>query len=545
MQSNPTTPLTPALEVLRLYRKNDFTLCDALSSRLEKDPQKLFCIYAGQTYTWQQFHDDVNKACHLFKKQGIKKGDRFGVMARNQYAHIVILFALSKLCAIMVPINPDFSVGEASYVINHADLFGLALDEHGIDNALLALKEKNLDPWLISLIQTDKQATQTIPKFKELLETITPQAPLATQALPDDTCIIIYTSGTTGFPKGVMHSQRSFILTGEAFVERVYLQPNDRVMIVLPMFHMNALFYSVSGVIASGCTMIIQPRFSASEFWIQATHNKATVINIIEAACNILKARSRSEFREDHHLRCAYGVRQSAQAAFRDEFKVPYFVSGYGMTEIPGVTCSPYGGLQKAGSMGPEGKHPDPEQTWAKCKIVDDLGQEVATGQVGELIVQTPIVTQGYFRDEVQTEQAFRDGWFLTGDLVTCDEDGYYTFVSRKKDIIRRRGENIAGAELDRVILEHPNVAEVATIAVPAELGEDEILVAVVLKKDVHMSHQDVADWCAQKLSAMKVPRFVIFLDALPYTPTNKIAKAVLRADASLRQKAVDLQLKK
>jgi crotonobetaine/carnitine-CoA ligase len=339
-----------------------------------------------------------------------------------------------------------------------------------------------------------------------------------------------------------MHSQRSFLLAGEAFVERVYLQPNDRVMIVLPMFHMNALFYSASGVMASGSTMIIQSRFSASEFWNQAADLKATVVNLIEAASNILKARARSEFRPDHQLRCAYGVRQSAQAAFRDEFKVPYFVSGYGMTEIPGVTCSPYGGLQKPGTMGPEGKHPDPSQPWAKCMVVDDQGQELGPGLVGELIVQTPIVTQGYFRDEVQTNQAFRDGWFLTGDLVTKDADGYYTFVSRKKDIIRKRGENIAGAELDRVVSEHPSVAEVATIAVAAELGEDEILVAVVLKKDHRISPQEIADWCAQRLSAIKVPRFVIFLEALPYTPTNKIAKAQLRADPTIRQRAFDLQ---
>lgn len=544
MNSSTSTPLLKAIDVLRLYKKHDFTLFDALNSRLEKDPQKPFCVFAGQTYTWQQFLDDVNKTALLFQNKGIQKGERFGVMARNQYAHIVILFALSKLSAIMVPINPDFSVSEASYVIEHADLWGLAVDEHAVDNALQAIREKELNPWLISLIQNDKKPGQAMPKWRELCDAHAP-AHDTTKPAPqaDDTCIIIYTSGTTGFPKGVMHSQRSFLLAGEAFVERVYMQPNDRVMIVLPMFHMNALFYSVSGVIASGSTMIVQPRFSASEFWIQAAQLKATVVNLIEAASNILKARSRSEFRADHQLRCAYGVRQSAQAAFKEEFKVPYFVSGYGMTEIPGVTCSPFGGLQKPGTMGPEGKHPDPDQPWAKCKVVNDLGEEVSVGTVGELIVKTPIVTQGYFKDPAQTQEAFREGWFLTGDLVTCDEDGYYTFVSRKKDIIRKRGENIAGAELDRVIMEHPSVAEVATIAVPAELGEDDILVAVVLKKNESLVHQDIAQWCAQRLSAIKVPRFVVFLDALPYTPTNKIAKAQLRADPTLKERAVDLQV--
>jgi crotonobetaine/carnitine-CoA ligase len=306
------------------------------------------------------------------------------------------------------------------------------------------------------------------------------------------------------------------------------------------MFHMNALFYSVSGTVAAGATMAIVPRFSASAFWAQAEASGATVVNIIEAACNILKARPRSEFHPGHRLRCAYGVRQSAQEAFKEDFCVPYFVSGYGMTEIPGVTCSPYGGLQKPGTMGPAGSHPDPDIPWAQCRIVDDEGHDVPNGSVGELIVRTPIVTKGYFRDPVQTAAAFRDGW-LTGDLVTRDSDGYFTFVSRKKDIIRRRGENIAGAELDRVISEHPDVAEVAVIAVPAELGEDEILAVVVPKHGTVPSAQDIADWCARHLAQMKVPRYVLFMDSLPKTPTHKVLKGALRSDPSLKSRATDL----
>jgi crotonobetaine/carnitine-CoA ligase len=191
--------------------------------------------------------------------------------------------------------------------------------------------------------------------------------------------------------------------------------------------------------------------------------------------------------------------------------------------------------------MGPIGKHPNPNQPWAECRVVDEAGNDVPTGVSGEMIVRTPIIMQGYFRDPEQTKVSFKDGWFLTGDLVSKDEDGYYTFVSRKKDIIRRRGENISGAELDRIIGNHPHVAEVATIAVPAELGEDEILAAIVLKENTNTSAEEIQAWCAQHLSAMKVPRYIAFLDALPYTPTQKISKAVLRADKSLISKAVDL----
>jgi crotonobetaine/carnitine-CoA ligase len=194
--------------------------------------------------------------------------------------------------------------------------------------------------------------------------------------------------------------------------------------------------------------------------------------------------------------------------------------------------------------MGPVGRHPDPSRKWAECKVVDDDGNEVGAGVVGEFWVRHPIVMQGYFRDPEQTRAAFRDGWFMTGDLVTRDEDDYFTFVSRKKDIIRRRGENIAGAEIDRVIQSHPGVFEVAALPVPSELGEDEILVAIVPKPGVTLTPQEIAHWCAERLAAMKVPRFVLFVNELPHTPTHKVAKHVLKSDQTLRARAVDLQTK-
>ncbi|MGZ8231678.1 MAG: AMP-binding enzyme, partial [Burkholderiales bacterium] len=219
-----------------------------------------------------------------------------------------------------------------------------------------------------------------------------------------------------------------------------------------------------------------------------------------------------------------------------------HLIGGYGMTEIPGVTCNPVDGLRKPGSMGPVGRHPDPGRPWAQCRVVDEDGRDVGVNVEGELLVKTPIIMQGYFRDADQTREAFADGWFRTGDIVRRDEDGYFFFVSRKKDIIRRRGENIAGAELDRVVGAHPAVHEAAAVPVPAELGEDEILIAVVLKPGERANAQDIAQWCRDRLAAQKVPRYVLFVDELPHTPTHKVAKAVLKGDKTLKERAVDLQ---
>jgi crotonobetaine/carnitine-CoA ligase len=187
--------------------------------------------------------------------------------------------------------------------------------------------------------------------------------------------------------------------------------------------------------------------------------------------------------------------------------------------------------------------HPDRNLKFAEMKVVDDDGRELPDTQAGELVVKTPIVMQGYYRDSEQTAAAFRDGWFLTGDLGYRDADGYFWFVARKKDIIRKRGENIAGAELDRIIGDHPEVAEAAAIPVPAELGEDEILVAIVPRSGKSLSAASIAEWCRERLAPIKVPRYVVFVDTLPHTPTHRVAKFKLRADQSLRERAIDLSV--
>ena len=525
------------LEVLKLYPEHDYTLAGAFESRASRDPRRPFLWFAGKTQSWAEFGAAARKTASLLVARGVRKGDRVAVMARNHEGHVLALFALARIGAIMVPVNPEYGVEESRYVMNHAEVCGVIASSDTLDTARAACRGLATAPWFVLL----DAGSHDVPLLEDLIAGA-PDCALPDDVAADATCLIVYTSGTTGFPKGAMHNQRSFVLGGEAFVQRVHLQHDDRVMIVLPLFHINAMFYSVAGTLAAGCSMVIVPRFSASTFWDTAVETEATEVNVIEAIGTILKNRPRSEFRPQHRLRRLYGARQNFVDAFRDEFGVPHMISGFGMTEIPGVLCTPLEGPRKSGSMGPVGRHPDPARPWAQCRVLDDEGREVGPNEVGELAVKTPIAMQGYFRDPEQTKAAFRDGWFLTGDLVRRDEEGWFTFVARKKDIIRRRGENISGAELDRVIGSHPAVHEAAAIAVPSELGEDEILAAVTLKPGGQCTAADIAEWCRQHLAPQKVPRFVVFVDELPHTPTHKVQKAVLRADPTLKSKAIDLQ---
>jgi crotonobetaine/carnitine-CoA ligase len=524
------------LEVIRSYPPHDYSLNGVFMSRLERDSRRAFIVFEGRTWSWQEFNELILSAAGLLATRGITRGDRVAVMARNHPGHVLMLMALARLGAIMVPVNPEFGVTETRYVLEHAQVAAIVCSTETLAVVREAASGIAPAPWFALL----DGAADGVPGFAELVAATPAENKPATGGA-DDTCLIVYTSGTTGFPKGAMHSQRSFVTGGEAFVQRIYVQPDERLMIVLPLFHINALFYSVAGTLAGGACMIIVPRFSATTFWQTAAATGATAVNIIEAIGTILIKRPRDEFRPEHTITKLYGARQPMMDTFRNEFHIPHLIGGYGMTEIPGVTCIPLEGPAKVGSMGPVGRHPDPVRPWAQCRIVDDDGNDVAVNEVGELIVQTPIIMQGYFRDPEQTHNAFRDGWFLTGDLVRRDADGYFFFVSRKKDIIRRRGENISGAELDRVIGEHPAVFEVAAIAVPSELGEDEILVAVVPRPGQSVTAAEIAQWSRKHLAAQKVPRFVAIVDELPHTPTHKILKAKLRADASLRARAVDL----
>ena len=539
----PEAMRTP-LEVLRLYPAHDGTLASMLRSRVAVAGAREFLVYQGRSWTYAQVQDEVGRTAAVLAARGVRAGDRVAVMSANHPSSVFILMALAALGATMVPINPDYGIEEAGYVLAHAGVCGVIAAPAALATVHAACAGLAATPWMM---QNEAGAGPAgMPALPVLAGEAqdTTAAPPPDAADPNSTCVFIYTSGTTGFPKGVMHSQRNLLTAGEGFVERMYLQPEDRLLCVLPMFHINAIFYSFAGALAAGATLILEPKFSASQFWATVKATGATEVNTIAAASSILIRRPRSEYVPGHRLQKVYGAPfdEEIYRVFQQEFNVPTLIEGYGMSEIPGALNNPFPGPHKVRSMGTPSRHPDPAVALAELRIADEAGKFLAPGEVGELVVRTPIVMQGYYKDEAQTRAAFRDGWFLTGDLAYVDTDNYFWFVARKKDIIRRRGENISGAELDRVIGSHPAVLEAAAIPVPSELGEDDILVAVVPRPGMALRHEDIAQWCREHLAAIKVPRYVALVDALPHTPTHRVAKFKLRDDAGLRAAAVDLQ---
>ncbi|MEU1690117.1 AMP-binding protein [Streptomyces hirsutus] len=514
-------------EVLALYREHGGTLIDLVASRAAADPDRPMLVCGERSWTWAQAADATGRLAGHLRHRGVEAGDRVLVMGRNSDWHVIALLATAGLGAVFVPVNPDFKGEEAAYVLRQSGARAILCDQAAEPVAEAARDDVDSSAWIQRL-------------DGELLDAEPIELNGGDRQAP---CVMIYTSGTTGFPKGVLHSQQSVIAAGESFVERVRLQPHDRVLTILPLFHVNGLLYSVAGALAAGATLLVEPRFSASGFWPTVKRLGATQVNMIEAISAILLNRPGDEYVPDHGLRKIYGIRQASTRAFRERFEVPHLVGGYGMTEIPGILSTPYDAEARPGSMGRLCRHPDPARPWAQCRIVDEAGADVPDGETGELWVRTPLVMLGYFREPGQTADAFEGDWFRTGDLVRRDQDGWYYFVARKKDIIRRRGENISGAELDRVVAEHPEVVLAAAVGVPSEMGDEDILLVATPRADSLLTEQEVADFCSTRLARIKRPRYVLLTQDMPLTPTGKVAKHLLRADAALRDRAREVDV--
>ena len=517
-------------ETLARFGDHAATLPGSLAARVAVQPRRTFLVEEERSLSYGAAATSVEAFAGELARLGVGPGDRVAAMAPTGIDLVLALFAIVRLGAVFVPINPELRAAEAAALLRRARP-ALALCGPGA-LALLSDAPDLGDTRLLGLSATLARAHATGGG-----------PPAGPAPRPEDTALVLFTSGTTGVPKGVMHAHRSFVVAGEGFVERQWIQPDDRMLCILPMFHVNALFYSLGGALAAGAALILGGRFSASRFWQLVAGSGATQVNMLGSIGRILALRPRAEFVAGHRLDRVYCVPMPAdvQRVFHDEFGVRWIAEGYGMSEVPGILAQPYGQVPRAGTMGGLCRHPDGRALGA-VRIVDAEGRDVAAGETGTLWVRTELAMQGYFEAPAQTAQSFRDGYFVTGDRVREVEPGTYAFVARDSDMIRRRGENIAAAEIDSAALACPGIAEAAAVAVPSELGEDDILLAVVPLPGRMIAPEDVHDFLRPRLSPAKLPRRIAVVDSLPYGPTQRVLRFRLAQDEALMARARDFQ---
>jgi crotonobetaine/carnitine-CoA ligase len=355
-------------------------------------------------------------------------------------------------------------------------------------------------------------------------------------AAPDDLAVLIPTSGTTGKSKLVMQTHRAYTLAAEGFPYWMELTAADRLMTSLPLFHINAPIYSVLGSLAAGAGLVLVPRFSASRFLATARRHDATEFNAIGAMLEILMRQPERPDDGDNPLRLCYAgpapdKERHLQIERRFGIKI---VVGYAMSE------SPYGliwrhGTRPYGTLGSARQHPYLGTiNEAKAVVPADAdggaastsGPALVAGETGEMLLRNPVMTPGYWGMPEETAGVRTpDNWLHTGDLVTVNDDGTFTFVGRRKEVLRRRGENLSPLEVEEVLDSHPAVLESAVVGVASDLTEEEIKAFVVGVPGTDVDLNELRGYAAERLSAFKVPRFWQLIDALPRTPTARIAK--------------------
>ena len=480
-----------------------------------------------RTWRYAEVAAEVARLRGAYAAAGYGHGHRAGLLLLNRPEFLFHFIALNELGVSVVPINADWRSGELEYLIGHSEICIAACVPERV--AMLAAAADAVGR---ALVLTDPAGTVIAPA---------PHTPPAGGRRPDgdSECALLYTSGTMGRPKGCVLANEYYLHVGQWYLAAggmCEIRPGvERMLTPLPMTHMNAMAYSTMCMLLSGGCLVLLDRFHPRSWWHSVRAARATVVHYLGMMPGILLAAPEDAGDRRHEVRFGFGagVNPRHHAAFEARFAFP-LLEAWAMTETG------------AGAVVVANREPRHAGTSCfgraaadiECRIVDDQGRDVPPGTPGELWVRHAGERPrfGFFRrylkDEAATDEAWSGGWFHTGDLVTRDAAGQMRFVDRRKNLIRRSGENISAIEVESVLSQHPAVQTVGVTAVPDELRGDEVFACVVLKSpaaDRESLARQLAGWCLERLAYFKAPGYIAFCPALPLTPTEKIQRSSLR----------------
>ncbi|TDC82254.1 AMP-binding protein [Actinomadura sp. 7K507] len=512
---------------MRKETLESFVLGDVLRSQAQVHRRQTFLKFRDGEITYGEVDAAADRMARRLAGAGIGRGDHVGVMLPNCADFVHLIFALARLGAVAVPINIAYRGELLRHVLDSSDSGWLVIDGPYAERVVEVAERL---PKLGGVIVRDAAGGGV---FLDQLGK--PARDLA--ALPEDgdgpvevpvgfadMQAIMYTSGTTGPSKGAM-VPHALALTC-AYDSLDFLDRwGKTIYCPLPLFHAAGLWDGMLSALLGGGSIAIVERFSASRFWDDVRRFDAQVCMSVFSMIPILLNRPPTSRDRDHGLETFYMGKSSLDEPLRERFGVRS-VETYTSTEAGIATGSPYGEW-RTGSCG------QAHEERFQVAVVDEYDRELGAGEPGELVLrprQPFVLTTGYYGNWEATTHCFRNMWFHTGDRVWRDDDGYFYFLDRMKDAIRRRGENISAFDLETEINRHPAVLECAAIGVPSELEDEDIKVSIVVQPDTGMEPAELVAYCEERLPRSMVPRYVEFVEALPRTPTDKVAKYRLRA---------------
>ena len=518
--------------------KQDLTIFKSFEDICRKTPSAPFLISPSRnqkgmtTFSYQETFEKANKISTIFLDNGYGNNLRVATLLGSTPAHYIVKLALNKIGVSVVPINPDYSPDETAYLLADSGSVLAICAEHYMKQLKTAIAYKDLSVPIVTYDEIEN------------IQTLKPSSDLGTQVHGKTEASLLYTSGTTGRPKGCILSHEYELMCGEVYANigaPISLSfGKDKILNPLPSYHINAGIVTFFAAMLTGNSLIQPERFSISSWWEDINETEATIFHYLGVIIAVLLSDQSATKASLGKLRVGFGagVEPALHQEFETRFGIP-LIECWGMTEMCRVLYN----------------NEEPRQTHTRAmgrpredlevKVVDESDQEVEIGMPGEMVVRHSEKTpragafSGYLNKEKETEEAWKNGWFHTGDTVTMDETGMLYFVDRAKNIIRRAGENIAAAEVENCLFEIEFVSKIACIAVKDDIREEEVMACVVLEKGKKKS-KEIAEilfhHAIEKMAYFKAPGYILFMDDLPVTGTQKVVKhKIFEADIDPR----------
>lgn len=525
-----------------------WTGAQVLRRQASERPDQTFLIAPEEDLeiTYGELHETCRRVAGGLHASGAERGDRVIIMAKNSSRFVLTWFGTSVGDLVEAGVNTAYEGEFLRHQVQLVEAAWVVVDDDLADR-FIALKDQLTTLRGFWVIDNAGDADGAVSRLRaagwaaEHWDTLRSAEPYDGPE-PDarDLTAVFFTSGTTGLSKGVAMPNAQMNFFSELTRCLTRFTEKDTWLSVTPLFHGNAQYMALYPALIAGGRAVIRSRFSASRWVDQLREHDVTVTNFLGVMMDFVWKQPERPDDADNPLRCVFAAptASSILEPFKERFGIEAFVEVYGTTETTTPILSPYGEDRPAGAAGLNAGR------WFDVAIVDpETDIEVPVGEVGEFCVRPThpwISSNGYYNMPEKTTEVWRNMWFHTGDAVRRDEDGWFYFVDRIKDALRRRGENISSYEVEQALLAHPTVAECGVIGVPAdtEAGEDEVMAVIVA--DGEVTGEEIWEFCQGRIPAFAIPRFLWFRKELPLTPSEKIQRNVLREEAKTAEGILD-----
>ena len=504
-----------------------------LEQNAENNPDKECLIGLGKRYTYSQIEERVRSLAQGLRDLGLGKGDIIAILLYNCCEYIEMTFAVNRIGAAWLPLNFRLAGEEFHYILENAEAKALITEPEFLP-VISPLRERL--PELKHCILFGSDVPDGWARYDDFIENNRGSNPPHADVEIDDIHRLMYTSGTTAYPKGVMLTYGNLYWKNIGHILTFSLTKGDRTLVVGPLYHVGGMDLPATGTLHAGGSLVILRRFDTLEVLKAIDQEKVTNLWLSPAMTIMLFNEPSFDQYDVSSIRFIIDGGEKMPATlikqFKDKFPNAWFADAYGLTEtVSGDTfLAKDKMLNKLGSVGKPLPH-------LHVRVVDDKGRDVATNEMGEIILKGPKVFKGYWKNPEATAAAIRKGWFYTGDMGTLDEDGYLYIMDRKKDMIISGGENIASPEVERVIFELPAVLEAAVVGIPHPKWLEVPKAYVALKPGASLTKEEIIEHCTKKLAKFKIPKEVEFIDQLPRNPSGKVLKRELRAQHDAQSK--------